>query len=309
MDREKIIVVGSGPAGYTAALYAARSGFEPLLFAGPMPGGLLTTTTAVENFPGFPEGVDGVKLVMNMQKQAVRFGTKLLYESVTAFELTDGGTQTVVSSSGKRYSSDVLILAIGAAPRWLDVPGMEKFKGRGLSCCAACDGAFFRNVPVAVVGGGDSAMEQAGTLAKTASEVHVICRRDELSASKIMIDRVVSNPKVRIRYSSEVLEFLGEKSLDAVRIIDRRENKEEILPCKGCFMALGHDPNTALVRDWLVLDEAGYIVPWTTPVNTSLAGVFAAGDCVDARYHQAITAAGIGCQAAMEAERYLAKLQ
>ena len=306
MEREHIIIIGSGPAGYTAALYAARSGFEPLLFSGPMPGGLLTTTTTVENFPGFQEGINGTALMMNMEKQARHFGTQILYDTVSAVELTDGDVQTVITANGERYTADVLIVATGAAPRWLDLPTTEKFKGRGLSTCATCDGAFFRNVPVAVVGGGDSAMEEASSLSKTASEVHVICRSEELKASKIMADRARALPNVHIHCSAEVLEFYGEKNLESLRYIDRRENREEVLPCRGCFMALGHDPNTALVRDWLELDENGYIRPGKQTVQTSLAGVFAAGDCIDSHFRQAITAAAMGCQAAMEAERYLA---
>ncbi|MBO5309142.1 MAG: thioredoxin-disulfide reductase [Lentisphaeria bacterium] len=309
MDEKKIIIIGSGPAGYTAALYAARAGLKPLLFAGPQPGGLLTTTTTVENFPGFPEGINGVALVMNMQKQAVRFGTELLYDSVAELELTDGAIQTVITANGERFSADALIFAAGAAPRWLDLPSAAKFKGRGLSVCATCDGAFFKGVPVSVVGGGDSAMEEALTLSKTASDVYVLCRKEALKASKIMISRAEETPNIHIYYSTEVLEFLGEKNLEMLRLINRRENRETLLPCRGCFMALGHDPNTGLVEKWLKRDEKGYILAVQSPVHTSLAGVFAAGDCVDARYHQAITAAALGCQAAMEAERYLAGKQ
>ena len=306
METKKIIIVGSGPAGYTAALYAARAGREPLIFAGPMPGGLLTTTTTVENFPGFPEGISGFGLVLNMQKQAEHFGAAIRYDAVTELDLTDGGLQTVRTSAGEEYQAEVLIFAAGAAPRWLELPSAEKFKGHGLSACATCDGAFYRNVPVAVVGGGDSAMEEAVTLSKTASEVHVICRKAELNASKIMAERALSNPKVHIHYTSEVQEFRGDKSLASLILINHTDDHTEELPCRACFMALGHEPNTALVRGKLQLNEQGYIRSGETMVHTSLAGVFAAGDCVDCRYHQAITAAALGCQAAMEAERYLA---
>ena len=305
MKQEQLVIIGSGPAGCTAAVYAARAGLKPVLFAGPTPGGLLTTTTVIENFPGYPEGINGFELVFAMQKQAERFGAEIRYDSISRVQLTDGNAQTLQTASDETLSTQALIIATGAAPRWLDIPSAEPFKGHGISACATCDGAFYRNVPVAVVGGGDSAMEEAITLAKFSGDVHVICRSAELKASKIMAERAKANPLIHFHYSSEVVEFYGGKTLESIRIINRQNGAEDRLPCKGCFMALGHIPSTQLFQDILALDEQGYIITGKNPVCTSLAGVFAAGDCVDNRYRQAITAAGMGCQAAMEAEHYL----
>ena len=306
MDEKKIIIIGSGPAGYTAALYAARAGLKPLLFAGPQPGGLLTTTTTVENFPGFPESINGVALVMNMQKQAVRFGTELLYDSVAELELTDGAIQTVITANGERFSADALIFAAGAAPRWLELPSAAKFKGRGLSVCATCDGAFFKDVPVVVAGGGDSAMEEAIFLTRFASEVHLVHRRDSFRASAIMVERARNNPKITMHLNCVVEEISGASEVEAVRIKNNVSNAVENIAAKVFFAALGHSPATELFKNsGVAVDDNGYIITSGKTSETNIPGVFAAGDCADHRYRQAITAAAAGCRAAIDAERYL----
>ncbi len=305
MTHEKLVIVGSGPAGYTAAIYAARANLKPLLYSGTLPGGLLTQTTEVENFPGFPEGIQGFDLMTAMQAQAERFGTRIEYDYIEKFQLTDGGEQSVVLSSGETVETEALILATGASPRYLGLPSEERLRNHGVSACATCDGAFYKDVPVVVVGGGDSAMEEAMFLTRFASCVYVVHRRDELRASQIMADRAQANPKITFVWSSVVEEILGEKSVEGVRVRNLKDNSENVIACKGYFSALGHVPNTALFKDFITLDDKGYVVLDGNSSRTNLAGVFAAGDCADPGYRQAITAAGMGCRAAMDAERYL----
>ncbi len=305
MTHEKLVIVGSGPAGYTAAIYAARANLKPLLYSGTLPGGLLTQTTEVENFPGFPEGIQGFDLMTAMQAQAERFGTRIEYDYIEKFQLTDGGEQSVVLSSGETVETEALILATGASPRYLGLPSEERLRNHGVSACATCDGAFYKDVPVVVVGGGDSAMEEAMFLTRFASRVYVVHRRDELRASQIMADRAQANPKITFVWSSVVEEILGEKSVEGVRVRNLKDNSENVIACKGYFSALGHVPNTALFKDFITLDDKGYVVLDGNSSRTNLAGVFAAGDCADPGYRQAITAAGMGCRAAMDAERYL----
>ena len=305
MQKEKLVIVGSGPAGYTAAIYAARANLNPLLYSGMLPGGLLTQTTEVENFPGFPESVLGFDLVTAMQAQAERFGTRIEYDAVEKFELTDGGIQKLILPSGDVVETEALIIATGASPRYLGLPNEERLRNHGVSACATCDGAFFKDVPVVVIGGGDSAMEEATFLTRFASKVYVVHRRDELRASPIMAERARANPKIEFVWSSVVEDILGQESVEGIRVKSLKTGETAEIACKGDFAALGHIPNTAPFKEFIQLDEHGFVVLSGDSSRTTLAGVFAAGDCADPHYRQAITAAGMGCKAGMDAERYL----
>lgn len=305
MQKEKLVIVGSGPAGYTAAIYAARANLNPLLYSGMLPGGLLTQTTEVENFPGFPESVLGFDLVTAMQAQAERFGTRIEYDAVEKFELTDGGIQKLILPSGDVVETEALIIATGASPRYLGLPNEERLRNHGVSACATCDGAFFKDVPVVVIGGGDSAMEEATFLTRFASKIYVVHRRDELRASPIMAERARANPKIEFVWSSVVEDILGQESVEGIRVKSLKTGETSEIACKGYFAALGHIPNTAPFKEFIQLDEHGFVVLSGDSSRTTLAGVFAAGDCADPHYRQAITAAGMGCKAGMDAERYL----
>ncbi len=300
-----LIIVGSGLAGLTAALYAGRAGLNPLVVSGPLPGGLLTQTTDVENYPGFPEAVNGYELMMKMQEQAGRFNVDFQSDAVESAELAMGGPHRLHLSSGETLECRALIIAAGSSPRWLGLESEEAFKGRGVSACATCDGAFYRGLPVAVIGGGDSAMEEALFLTRFASEVTVIHRRDKLRASKIMAERAEKNPKIRFVWNSAVTEIFGKDDVDGIRVKDVATGEERTLACKGVFVALGHVPSTKAFAGQLNMDESGYIELQNNTSYTSVEGVFAAGDCADKRYRQAITAAGMGARAAIDAERWL----
>ncbi|HEX5404219.1 MAG TPA: thioredoxin-disulfide reductase [Pseudonocardiaceae bacterium] len=299
-----LIVVGSGPAGYTAAVYAARAQLEPLVFEGSQFGGALMTTTDVENFPGFSDGIMGPDLMEQMRGQAARFGAELRAEDVESVELD--GPVKYVTVNGNRYGARAVVLAMGAAARYLEVPGEQTLLGRGVSACATCDGFFFRDQDIAVVGGGDSAMEEATFLTRFAKSVTIIHRRDEFRASRIMLERAKANEKIQWRTNAQLVEVLGEGSVQGVRLIDTLTGEESVLPVTGVFMAIGHDPRSELVRGQIDLDDAGYVRTVGQTTYTNLAGVFAAGDLVDHTYRQAITAAGSGCSAAIDAERWLA---
>lgn len=304
MNERELVIVGNGPAGCTAAIYAARAGLRPLVYCGPVPGGLLTQTTEVENFPGFPDGISGFDLMMAMQSQAERFGAEFEFEAVEKFQLTDGGAQTLVLADGSKTVARALIIATGASPRYLGLPAEERLRNHGVSACATCDGAFYRDVPVVVVGGGDSAMEEAIFLTRFASRVHLIHRRDALRASPIMAERARANPKISFELNSRVIDILGENSVEGVEIENVIDGARHTIECRGYFAALGHVPNTGAFKEFITTDEQGYIVLSGNSSQTNLAGVFAAGDCADPRYRQAIAAAGAGCRAAMDAERY-----
>jgi thioredoxin reductase (NADPH) len=301
---ENVIIVGTGCAGLTAAIYTARANLTPLVLEGRLPGGQLTTTTAVENFPGFPEGVDGPELVQRMHQQAEKFGSRFKYGVVEEFE---PGTPHRIKVDGSWMETKALIIASGASPRYIGIEGENALIGHGLTSCATCDGAFYRNVPVCVVGGGDSACEEATFLTRFASEVYLIHRRDSLRASKIMADRALANPKVKPVWNSLVTGYItdaaGEVSGVHVKNVLTGETSELALKC--VFVAIGHEPNTAPFRQSLTTDSNGYLVQ-TTGTRTNIPGVFAAGDVADHVYRQAITAAGQGCAAAIEAERWLA---
>jgi len=300
-----VIIIGSGPAGYTAAVYAARAQLEPLVFEGSQYGGALMTTTEVENYPGFRDGIMGPELMEQMRAQAERFGAELRTEDVEQVELT--GEIKYVTANGVRHAARAVVLAMGAAARYLNIPGEQKLLGRGVSACATCDGFFFRDQDIAVVGGGDSAMEEATFLTRFARSVTVIHRREEFRASRIMLERARANDKIKWQLNTEVLEVLGDTTVSGVKVRDTRTGEESELAVTGLFMAIGHDPRSALVKDQLDLDEDGYVQVLAPSTYTKLDGVFAAGDLVDRTYRQAITAAGSGCSAAIDAERWLAE--
>lgn len=305
MQKERLIIIGSGPAGYTAAVYAARAELSPLLFEGEAWGGQLMWTTEVENFPGFPGGMQGPELMAAMRKQSERFGTRIVSKNVTHVDLISHPKKVTVGEDV--YEADAVILATGAEAIWLGVPGEETYKARGVSACATCDGFFFKGKNIAVVGGGDSAMEEANFLTKFAESVTVLVRKDTLKASKIMQERAEKNPKIRFVFNTEVAEVLGDGTkMTGLKALNNKTNEETIMPFEGLFMAIGHKPTTELFKGQLDLDPVGYILTKKGTSLTNLEGVFAAGDVQDHLYRQAITAAGSGCMAALDAERWLA---
>lgn len=302
---EKLIIIGSGPAGHTAALYAARAELQPLMFEGLQPGGQLMLTSDVENFPGFPEGLMGPELMAQFKKQSERFGTRIVSEDVTDVDFTSRPFR-VTTASGT-HEAQTVIISTGASAMWLNVPGEQEHYGRGVSACATCDGFFFKGKEIVVVGGGDSALEEATFLTRFASKVTLIVRRDVLRASKIMQDRAKNDPKITIVWNSEVKEVLGDgKTITTLRVFNNQTNEETMMPTQGLFVAIGHKPNTELFKGKLDLDEKGYIVTKSGSTYTSVDGVFAAGDVADHVYRQAVTAAATGCMAAIDAERWLA---
>ncbi|GER83137.1 MAG: thioredoxin-disulfide reductase [Thermogemmatispora sp.] len=296
------IIIGSGPAGYTAAIYAARANLSVLVFQGYQVGGQLMLTSEVENYPGFEEGILGPTLMEKMEQQARRFGAEMLPEDVTAVDFSR--RPFVITSDSGSYLARAVIIATGASAKWLGLPSEQRLQGRGVSACATCDGFFFRGKEVAVVGGGDTAMEEALFLTRYASHVTVIHRRDTLRASKIMQERAFKNPKISFIWNSEVIEVLGEDAVTGLRLRNVKTGEEQTLTVEGLFLAIGHQPNTSLFRGLLQMDEAGYIIP-VEHTMTNIPGVFAAGDVTDHRYRQAVTAAGDGCRAAIDLERWL----
>ena len=303
---EKVVIIGSGPAGWTAALYTARAQLTPLVLTGRQPGGLLTTTTVVENFPGFPEGVDGYELMTRMQKQAERFGARTSFGIVDAVDFSQRPFKLVVD--GEPLTAQTVIIATGASHKHLGAPGEHELENKGVTYCATCDGALplFRNQPLVVVGGGDSACEEALYLTRFGSQVHLIHRRDSLRASKVMVERTLAHPKIKPVWDSVVTEVLDVKQdkVTGVRLKHLKTGAESVLPCAGLFIAIGHVPNTDLFKGQITLDANGFVVP-QQGMMTNVPGVFVAGDCADHVYRQAITAAGAGCSAAIDAERFL----
>ena len=300
-----VIVIGSGPAGYTAALYAARAKLEPLVFEGTSFGGALMTTTEVENYPGFRDGITGPELMDEMREQALRFGADLRMDDIESVSL-DGPVKSVVTAEGDTYRARAVILAMGAAARYLQVPGEQELLGRGVSSCATCDGFFFRDQDIAVVGGGDSAMEEALFLTRFASSVTLVHRRDEFRASKIMLDRARHNDKIEFVTNHTVVAVEGDTAVTGLRLRDTVSGVQTTLAVSGVFIAIGHEPRSGLVRNVIDVDPDGYVLVQGRTTQTSLDGVFAAGDLVDRTYRQAVTAAGSGCAAAIDAERWLA---
>ncbi|MBG0826960.1 thioredoxin-disulfide reductase [Planomonospora sp. ID67723] len=306
MDVRNVIIIGSGPAGYTSAVYSARADLNPLVFEGSVTaGGALMNTTEVENFPGFPDGIMGPDLMDGLRKQAERFGAELVADDVVEVDLS--ATPKVVKTATGTFYAKAVILATGSGYRQLGVPNEQRLSGRGVSWCATCDGFFFRGQDIVVVGGGDTAMEEATFLTRFANSVTVVHRRDELRASKIMQDRAFANEKIRFVWDSEVVDVLGEEKVAGVRLRNLKTGEESELPVTGLFIAIGHDPRTELVKGQVELDEEGYIKVDAPSTRTNLDGVFAAGDVVDHTYRQAITAAGTGCAASLDAERWLAE--
>jgi len=308
-NHKEVIIIGSGPAGLTAAIYAARANLEPIIFEGDQPGGQLTTTNDVENYPGFEEGITGPELMDVMRKQAVRFGAVSKFEYVTRVDFS--AKPHKVSVGDKEYTADAVIIATGASARYLGLPSEQKLKGFGVSACATCDGFFYRDKEVFVVGGGDSALEEAGFLTKFASKVYLVHRRDEFRGSKIMRKRVLDNPKVEVLWNTTIDKVLGEPDQGGVvgailKDTVTGETREQTID--GIFMAIGHSPNTQVFKDYLSTDETGYLITKPDSTATDIEGVFAAGDVRDHVYRQAITAAGNGCMAALEAERYITEM-
>jgi thioredoxin reductase (NADPH) len=306
-NHHKVIVIGSGPAGYTAALYTARADLHPLVFEGSQYGGALMNTTEVENYPGFPEGIMGPALMTDIRTQAERFGAELVSDDVVEVELT--GDLKRVRTHDAEYTADAVILAMGSAYKKLNIPREDELSGHGVSWCATCDGFFFRNHDILVVGGGDTAMEEANFLTKFADTVTVVHRRDSLRASRIMAERAESNPKIRWAWNSEVAAIHGDVKLTGVTLRDTTTGQTREVSATGLFIAIGHDPRSQLVNGQVDLDDEGYILVEGRSTRTNLAGVFAAGDVVDHVYRQAITAAGTGCQAALDAEKFLSALE
>jgi thioredoxin reductase (NADPH) len=307
-DVRNVIIIGSGPAGYTAAVYAARANLSPLVFEGAVTaGGALMNTTEVENFPGFPDGVMGPDLMDNLRKQAEKFGAELVADDVTAVDLT-GEVKVVTDGSGNTHQARTIIVATGSGYRELGLPNEKRLSGHGVSWCATCDGFFFRDQDIVVVGGGDTAMEEATFLTRFARSVTIVHRRDSLRASKVMQDRALANDKIRFAWNSEVVDVLGEGKVTGVRLRNVLSGEESTLDVTGLFLAIGHDPRSELFVGQLHRDEEGYLIVDHPTTRTNVPGVFACGDVVDHIYRQAITAAGTGCQAALDAERFLADL-
>ncbi|MEU6384958.1 thioredoxin-disulfide reductase [Streptomyces bauhiniae] len=307
-DVRNVIIIGSGPAGYTAALYTARASLKPLVFEGAVTaGGALMNTTEVENFPGFPNGIMGPELMDNMRAQAERFGAELLPDDIVSVDLT-GDVKTVTDTAGTVHRAKAVIVATGSQHRKLALPNEDALSGRGVSWCATCDGFFFRDQDIAVIGGGDTAMEEATFLSRFAKSVTIIHRRDTLRASKAMQERAFNDPKIKFAWDSEVVEILGEQKLTGLKLRNLKTGELSDLPVTGLFIAIGHDPRTELFKGQLDLDAEGYLKVEAPSTRTNLPGVFAAGDVVDHTYRQAITAAGTGCASALDAERYLASL-
>jgi thioredoxin reductase (NADPH) len=304
-EHTKCLIIGSGPAGYTAAIYASRAGLNPVMYQGPQPGGQLTITNDVENFPGYADGIQGPEMMQDLEKQARRFGTDVRYGMATSVDFDSTPKKVFIDDTHEIHAESVII-ATGASAKWLGLPSEEKYNGRGVSACAVCDGFFFRNQEVAIVGGGDTAAEEATYLANLCSKVHMIVRRDELRASQIMQKRVTSNPKIQMHWNSQTEEILGDDNgVTGVMIKNHITNIETVLPITGFFVAIGHKPNTDIFKGFLDMDDAGYIITEKGTSYTNIKGVFASGDAQDHIYRQAVTAAGTGCMAALDAERWL----
>jgi len=304
-DIRLCIIVGSGPAGYTAAIYAARAGLKPLLFTGKEPGGQLMITNDVENYPGYPEGVLGPQMMADFQKQAERFGTDIRSDMIAKVDFT-GPVHKVTTESGEEFQAHTIIISTGASAKWLGLESEKLLMNKGVSACAVCDGFFFRGMDTIVVGGGDTAAEEATYLAKLCSHVHLLVRRDEMRASKIMQNRVLNTKNLTVHWNTGTLEVLGDEEVTGARVINNVTKEESVIDAKAFFVAIGHKPNTDIFEDWLDMDQSGYLITGADNTTTKIPGVFASGDAQDNVYRQAVTAAGTGCMAALDAERYLA---
>ncbi|MEY3056020.1 MAG: hypothetical protein RL548_894 [Bacteroidota bacterium] len=306
METEKvsILIIGSGPAGYTAAIYAARANMKPLLYQGIQPGGQLTITTEVENYPGYPDGIQGPEMMVHFEKQAARMGTDIRYGLATKVDFS-GDVKKVWIDDEKLIEADAVIISTGASAKWLGIPSEERLNGFGVSACAVCDGFFFKGKEVAIVGAGDTAAEEAHYLSKMCTTVHMFVRKEAMRASKVMQDRVMNTPNIKIYFNTETDEILGEKKVEGVRILNTKTNTKQDIPVSAFFVAIGHTPNSGIFKDYVTMDETGYILTEPGTTKTNVEGVFASGDVQDKNYRQAVTAAGSGCMAALDAERYL----
>lgn len=302
----KVIIIGSGPAGYTAAIYAARADLKPLMFSGMQPGGQLMITTDVENYPGYAEGIMGPEMMEDFRKQAERFGTDIIYEQIDKVDL-NSNPKRMWTGSGEEFTADAVIVSTGASAKWLGLEGEKTYANRGVSACAVCDGYFFKDLEVAIVGGGDTAAEEALYLSKLSPQVHMMVRRDEMRASKIMQDRVLSKSNIKMYWNTEVKDVHGEGKVESISLYNNKTQETSQLPVSALFVAIGHKPNTDIFKEQLNLDDAGYIIPAQPGrTMTNIEGVFVSGDASDHIYRQAVTAAGSGCMAALDAERWLA---
>lgn len=305
-EKHHCVIIGSGPAGYTAAIYASRANLKPILFTGKEPGGQLTITNDVENYPGYPKGVMGPEMMEDFKNQALRFGTDIRYELINKADFS-GPIHKLWTESGQEIHADAVIIATGASAKWLGLPSEQKLMNKGVSACAVCDGFFYRKQDVAIVGAGDTAAEEATYLAKLCNKVHMLVRKDEMRASKIMQERVLSTPNLVVHFNSETEEILGDEGVTGARIKNTKTGEVTTLDVTGFFVAIGHKPNTDMFQGWLDMDEAGYIKTVPGRSLTNIKGVFASGDAQDHIYRQAVTAAGTGCMAALDAERYLSE--
>ena len=311
MEVLKTLIIGSGPAGYTAAIYAARADLKPVLYTGMEPGGQLTTTTEVDNFPGYPEGVDGPTMMVHLQQQAERFGTEVRIEMIERIELatTTGGIHKAFTAGGNEIHTQTIIISTGATAKYLDLPSEQRLRGGGVSACAVCDGFFYKGQDVAIVGGGDTAAEEATYLAKICSKVTMLVRKDKMRASKAMQHRVTNTSNIDLRYNTEIDEVLGDQVVEGLRMKNNQTQETEEIAITGLFIAIGHKPNTEIFKGQLDMDQAGYLITQGKTTKTNLPGVFASGDVQDKEYRQAVTAAGTGCMAALDAERYLQEIE
>jgi thioredoxin reductase (NADPH) len=311
VERLKTLIIGSGPAGYTAAIYASRADLKPVLYTGMEPGGQLTTTTEVDNFPGYPDGVDGPTMMIQLQKQAERFGTEVRIGMATAVDFSDevGGIHKVTIDDNKIIEAETVIISTGATAKYLGIPSEQKLRGGGVSACAVCDGFFYKGQDVAIVGAGDTAAEEASYLANICKKVTMLVRKDEMRASKAMQHRVNSLDNIEIRYNTEVDTVLGDQVVEGLRMVNNVTGEKEDIAITGLFIAIGHKPNTDIFKGQLEMDETGYLITQGKSTKTSKPGVFASGDVQDKEYRQAVTAAGTGCMAALDAERYLATVE
>ena len=311
METLKTLIIGSGPAGYTAAIYAARADLKPVLYTGMEPGGQLTTTTEVDNFPGYPDGIDGPTMMVHLQKQAERFGTEVRIGFIDKVEFSTkkGGMHKAFTEDGTEIQAQTIIISTGATAKYLGLPSEQRLRGGGVSACAVCDGFFYKGQEVAIVGGGDTAAEEATYLAKICSKVTMLVRKEQMRASKVMQHRVTNTPNIDLKYNTEIDEVLGQQVVEGLRMRNNKTGTTEEIPITGLFIAIGHKPNTDIFKGQLNMDDAGYLITKGKTTDTNLPGVFASGDVQDKEYRQAVTAAGTGCMAALDAERYLQSVE
>ena len=307
IEKVHCLIIGSGPAGYTAAIYASRANLKPVLYQGLQPGGQLTITTDVENYPGYPNGIMGPQMMVDFEQQAQRMGADIRWGLATKVDLSSRPYKVEIDEE-KWIEADSVIIATGASAKWLGIESEQRLNGHGVSACAVCDGFFFKNQEVAIVGAGDTACEEALYLSKLCSNVHMLIRRSEMRASKVMQDRVLKTPNIKVYWNSETVEVMGENKVEALKILNNKTNEESIIPIKAFFVAIGHEPNSSLFKGWLEMDDQGYLITKPDSSKTNIDGIFACGDVQDKIYRQAVSAAGSGCMAALDAERYLGEM-